>query len=432
MQLEINPPGFPKVEGIDILRLAPKRKSGRAAPRCTSARDLSEQEFEPIRYVVPGYIAEGLTLLAGKPKIGKSWMVLDIALAVASGGMCLGNVPCEQGDVLYLALEDNMRRLQSRLHKLWEYENLAGDIPVPDRLFFSTEWKRAGEGGIEDIRTWIEEHPAARLVIVDVLAMFKATAKGKDQTLYEADYGALKELQSLAMEAGVAIVVVHHTRKSAADSDPFEKVSGTLGLSGAADTTIILDRDQNGTTIYGRGRDIEEIETAVLFDKPTCRWSALGKAADVRRTGERAEILSVLTEATEPMNPRDLSIACDAPRNAIDQLLYKMAKAGEVLKIGRGLYVHPDRGDLIPSPPPTPDKNDKKIRKGAEEGSKDDRLLAEVDALEPGIVGEFSRAELAKEMDWWRTELIKRGASPNADGLLASLHATLRLRRERE
>lgn len=394
LDADINPPGFPEVNGVDFLRLArhqrnggrdmlqvaspmradapdvggvAKRQNRHASPRCISARDLSAQEFEPIKYVVPGYIAEGLTLIAGKPKIGKSWFMLDIALAVASGGICLGNVPCEQGDVLYLALEDNMRRLQSRLHKLWEYESLAGDIAVPDRLYFSTEWKRAGEGGIENIREWIDDHPAARLVIVDVLAMFKATSRGREQTLYEADYGALKDLQSLAMDIGVAIVVVHHTRKSAADSDPFEKVSGTLGLSGAADTTIILDRDQNGCTLYGRGRDIEEIETAVLFDKPTCRWSAQGKASEVRRTDERAQILSVLIDATEPISPRELSIACNAPRNSIDQLLYKMAKAGEVLKIGRGLYIHPDRGDLIPPSPSTPHKNDKKIRNGGED-----------------------------------------------------------------
>lgn len=348
-------------------RAAPER----TAPQCMSARDLYSKVFDPIKYVVPDYIAEGLTLLAGKPKIGKSWMVMDFALAVASGGFCLGNVPCEQGDVLYLALEDNHRRLNSRLHKLWSYEDLAGDNPIPDRLFFRTEWKRAGEGGIEDIRAWIDEHPAARLVIVDVLMMFRATARSQEQTtLYQADYEAIKGLQSLAMETGVAIVVVHHTRKSASDSgDPFEKVSGTLGLSGAADTTIILDRDQNGCTLYGRGRDIEEIETAVMFDRPTCRWTVLGKAADVRRTDERADILSNLIDATEPMNPRDISIACGMARNSVDQLLFKMAKAGEVLKVGRGRYVHPDRGDLIPPSPSTPRKNDKKIRTGEQDDS---------------------------------------------------------------
>lgn len=360
VSLNVDAQGFPKIDGLNITRFTPGQKANGKVPRFISARELCDLEFEPIKYVVPGYIAEGLTLFAGKPKLGKSWFCMEIGLAVAEGGVCLGDVRCEQGDVLYLALEDNRRRLQSRIRKLWQMEAMV-HAPVPDRLHLATEWPRATEG-VTAIRTWIDEHPGARLVIVDVLAMFKATAKGKDQTLYEADYLAIKELQSLAMETNVAIVVVHHTRKSGAEDDPFEKVSGTLGLSGAADTTIILDRDQNGCTLYGRGRDIEEIETAVQFDKFTCRWRALGKASEVRRTDERAEILSVLIEATEPMNPRDLSIASGMPRNNTDQLLFKMAKAGEVLKAGRGLYVHPERSDLIPGPPSTPDKNDKKIR----------------------------------------------------------------------
>ena len=368
LNAQTNADGFPKVEGVTFTRFAPGQKKAKGKPpRCISARDLCELEFDPIKYVVPGYIAEGLTLFAGKPKLGKSWFCMEIGLAVAIGGVCLGDVECEQGDVLYLALEDNRRRLQSRILKLWQMETVAR-VEVPERLHLATEWPRASEGGVEAIRDWIDDHPDARLVIVDVLAMFKATAKGKDQTLYEADYLAIKELQSLAMQTGVAIVVVHHTRKSGVESDPFEKVSGTLGLSGAADTTIILDRDQNGCTLYGRGRDIEEIETAVQFDKFTCRWRALGNASEVRRTDERAEILSALIEATEPMNPRDLSIACGMPRNNTDQLLFKMAKAGEVLKAGRGLYVHPERSDLIPVPPSPPDKNDKKIRN---EGSDD-------------------------------------------------------------
>lgn len=359
---DIDTRGFHQVDGVTIGRFNGKPKpSTTKAPRFISARNLCELEFEPIKYVVPGYIAEGLTLFAGKPKVGKSWFCMEIALAVAAGGVCLGDVECEQGDVLYLALEDNQRRLQSRIRKLWQAETVLR-VPVPDRLHLATEWPRANEGGIAAIREWIDEHPGARLVVADVLAMFKATAKGKDQTLYEADYLAIKELQSLAMETGVAIVVVHHTRKSGAEADPFEKVSGTLGLSGAADTTIILDRDQNGCTLYGRGRDIEEIETAVQFDKITCRWRALGNAVEVRRTDERVQILVALDEATEPMTPRDLSIASGMSRNNIDQLLFKMARAGEIVKAGRGLYVHPDRRDLIDACTHTTDKNDKKIR----------------------------------------------------------------------
>jgi hypothetical protein len=333
-----------------------------------TARALCALEFDPIKYVVPGYIAEGLTLLAGKPKIGKSWLSMDIALAVSAGGECLGGIGCEPGDVLYLELEDNRRRLQARIRKLWEVGAVGDQTPAPERLHLATEWPRANEGGVAAIREWIDRHPDARLVIVDVLAMFKATAKERDQTLYEADYLAIKELQVLAMETGVAIVVVHHTRKSGAEADPFEKVSGTLGLSGAADTTIILDRDQNGCTLYGRGRDIEEIETAVEFDRQSCRWRALGNAADVRRTDQRSVILSVLADNREPMSPAEIADALDLPRNNVKQLLFKMAKAGEVLKAGRsGRYSHPDHAGNH-ADPPYPDNFDNRDNRVEDDG----------------------------------------------------------------
>lgn len=365
LNAEIDPPGFPKTEGVTVTRYAPRAKqaNGKAAP-WISARELCGMHFDPIKYVVDGYLAEGATLLAGRPKLGKSWFCMDIALAVAAGGVCLGGIRCEQGHVLYLALEDNRRRLQSRIRRLWHLEDMT-NAAVPDRLHLATEWPRATEGGIEQIREWINEHPGARLVIVDVLAMFKATSKGRDQTLYEADYMAIKELQSLAMQTGVAVLIVHHTRKSGVESDPFEKVSGTLGLSGAADTTLILDRDQNGCTLYGRGRDIEEIETAVQFDKLTCRWRALGNAADVRRTDERTVILDLLadnhSDNHEGMSPAEISDALGLPRNNVKQLLFKMAKAGDVVKVGKkGRYAHPDHvgypGD--PIPPDNPDNRD--------------------------------------------------------------------------
>jgi len=153
-----------------------RKRSTPKSPCWISARDLCDLDFPPIKYVVPGYIAEGLTLLAGKPKLGKSWFAMEIGLAVAIGGICLGNVHCEQGDVLYLALEDNRRRLQSRIRRLWQMEAQA-NMPVPQHLHLATDWPRANEGGIGAIREWINAHPEARLVIVDVLAMFKGLSK---------------------------------------------------------------------------------------------------------------------------------------------------------------------------------------------------------------------------------------------------------------
>ena len=211
--------------------------------------------------------------------------MLDMGLAVATGSTCLGGIECEQGDVLYLALEDNERRLQKRIDKV-----LGPIHDWPESFEYATEWPRAGDGGVERIEEWILSAGNPRLIIVDVLAMFRPTSSRSDNQ-YEADYLAIKGLQALASQYNVAVVIVTHTRKSGSEVDPFEKVSGTLGLSGGADTTMVLDRDGNGATIYGRGRDIEEIESAVEFDRSTCRWRVQGTASEVRRSDERSEIL---------------------------------------------------------------------------------------------------------------------------------------------
>lgn len=304
-------------------------------PRISNAAELMRRIFPPIKYVVPGYITEGCTILAGRPKLGKSWLMLDVGLAVAAGRFCLGETLCQQGAVLYLALEDNERRLQSRITKV-----LGAEENAPAAFNYATDWPRGAEG-VKAIKVWLRQARNPRLVVVDVLAMFRQ-ANFRDATLYEADYHAIKGLQQLAADYNVAIVVVTHTRKGGADTDPFEKVSGTLGLSGAADTVMVLDRDSNGATLYARGRDIEEIEAAIAFDKPTCRWTIEGNAADVRRSDERSSILTALDESDEPMKSSEISDATRMPNGNVRQLLVTMVKAGEVTKVKRGLYAHPD------------------------------------------------------------------------------------------
>ncbi len=266
--------------------------------------------------------------------------MLDMAIAVAAAGESLG-VRCARGDVLYLALEDNLRRLRSRLDCLMPTRD-----NLPSGLLFAVEWPRASAGGLKRIEEWLGEHPSARLVVIDVLAAFRDPRNGNQQ-LYDGDYSALKSLQEIAMRAAVAIVVVHHTRKSGSEAgDPFEKVSGTLGLSGAADSVIVLDRDGVGCTLYGRGRDIPEFEVASEFDRKACRWRALGRADEVRRTDERKTILDELKQADEPLSPNEIAGATGMRQTNVRKLLSKMCKAGEVLKRGRGRYIHPDWTDL--------------------------------------------------------------------------------------
>jgi hypothetical protein len=267
-----------------------------------------------------------------------------MALAVASDAYVLGK-KAVAGDVLVLALEDNARRLQSRLKKL-----VGPFVEFPKRLTLATEWPRANEGGVEKIEAWIKSVPNPRLIVVDVLQKFRAL-QGSSQNAYAVDYEAVSGLQKLASEHHVAIVICHHLRKMASDSDAFDKISGTMGLSGAADAALVLDRDGSGEfTLQGRGRDIEEIDLAVRFDKGTCKWQVLGEASDVRRSDERKEILAALREAGRPMKRTEIAAAVEKAQNATDQLLWKMVRNCEVTKSDRGLYT------LIG------DKNDKIVR----------------------------------------------------------------------
>jgi AAA domain/IclR helix-turn-helix domain len=242
--------------------------------------------------------------------------------------------------VLLCALEDNKRRMQRRLTKL-----LGVNKTEWPRFSCAHSWPRANAGGLERIRDWIGKAGKPRLVVIDVLARFRKLAPPGKQS-YDLDYEAIAELQKIASDTGVAILVIHHTRKGEAD-DPIDAVSGTLGLAGAADAVLVIDRKPQGVRLYGRSRDVDEIDKAMKFDNATCRWTILGETSDVRRTDERKRIIAALDEEGEPMTPKDIAAAVGQPATNVRGLLRKMAKAGEVTKIKYGLYV-------LPEPPAAP------------------------------------------------------------------------------
>jgi hypothetical protein len=263
-----------------------------------------------------------------------------LAVAISTGGKAFGNLEVEEGDVLYLALEDNERRLKKRLDKLCP-------SMVPPRLDVAFECPPIDKGGIKAIREWVAEKDNPRLIIVDVFSRVRVKTL-ENETLYQSDYRALQPLKALADQKGLAIIVVHHTRKMRAD-DLFDMVSGSTGFTGAADTTLVLSKDSQGVTLYGRGRDIEEIDTAMYFDKETCMWRLLGAASEVRRSDQRTLILDVLAEATEAMFPRTIATATGLPDVSVRQLLLKMARGSHQ---ARSRQVPPSRSN---GPPTRPD-----------------------------------------------------------------------------
>ena len=249
---------------------------------------LGDEVFPETSFVVPRYIAHGLTILAGRPKAGKSYLALNIAVAIATGGGVLGE-KVEQGDILYLALEDNKRQLQGRLDQMIPFGR------KPERLHLTIECNRLDKGGLEAIEAWCRSVPKPRCIVVDVFGRVRA-AKHRDESPYDYDYRTMVPLKTLADRLGIAVVIIHHTNKRQDVDDPLDAVSSTTGFTGAADTILILAKGPQGPTLYGKGRDIEEVETALRFDKAKGHWTALGDAGEVRRTDERKAILDALSD----------------------------------------------------------------------------------------------------------------------------------------
>lgn len=330
MHLNAIPPGYEAVNLNEMDAGNPELKA-KGKPRFvrTNTIDIMATVFDPIRWTIPGYIAEGFSVLAGRQKLGKTWLALDWALAVACGGAAMGEVMCDQGNVLYVDMENGPRRIQRRINTI--FPNGAPDL---SRLEWVTDGPPLDKGFIPALDEWRRSVAKAKLIVIDVLQRIKP-AGSPNRNSYENDYVAWSPLQKWATDHASAVVGLHHTKKGGAD-DPLEALSGSNGLSACADTTLVLDRDENGITLYVRGRDIDEKEDAMLFSSGL--WSVKGDASKVRMTSERRAIIEALDEATEPMSPTDLADATEMPNTNVRQIVSRMSRAGEIEKVGRGKY----------------------------------------------------------------------------------------------
>ncbi|HEV3341597.1 MAG TPA: AAA family ATPase [Pirellulales bacterium] len=314
-----------------------------AAPQIITAAELMRREYPRQKWVVPGVLIEGLSLLAGKPKFGKSWLTLSLAIGVATGGKALGKIDVTAGDVLYLALDDDDRRLQKRLGIL-----LGGEA-APERLYRATQWKRSNEGGLDDLRVWLADHPEARLVIIDTLRRFKPRGSTRANA-YDSDYEAMMPLQFLAAEFGVCILVVHHTNRGKKE-DILDSVNGSNGLASGADSILVAqkERGRSDGLLFLTGRDVEEKTLALTFDAQTCAW-LLGGEVDAERAAmrpERRAIVDILTRrAPYRPGPAEVALALGKmgkqERNSVRALMLKMEKEGQIVNDGTGHYAVAD------------------------------------------------------------------------------------------
>ena len=231
-----------------------------------SGEELMQMELPPVRFVVKDFLSQGLNILAGQAKVGKSWMMLDLCIKVAKGEKFFG-FDTEKSTVLYLCLEDSPNRIRDRMVKLTD--------TAPANLHFAVMADNLAGDLTKQIESFIDKHPDTSLVVIDTLQKIRK-AKGD---MYAGDYKVISILKRLAERRGISIVCVHHTRKKS-DKDPFNTVSGSTGITGAADNIYVMKTDDSCSDfakLYMRGRDIPERVLTIQFEN--FRWNCLGKSS---------------------------------------------------------------------------------------------------------------------------------------------------------
>ncbi len=300
----------------------------RERPKIVLGDDLIEMDIPAPRWAVPGLLPEGLTILAGKPKLGKSFLALGLALTVAAGGTALGTTKVIPGDVLYLALEDRLRRIQDRIRKM-----MGGlGVGVSKRIGFATAWPRTDNFGLDYIEEWCRSVERPALIVIDVWAKFRPIYKTQGSQ-YDQDYQHGTAVKEVADKYAAAALALHHTKKAAVE-DVIDEISGTLGIAGSADGTLVLKRarGESDGTISITGRDVDERDLAVSFDQQTCVWKTLGDGVKGGRI--RAAILAAFAKANGPLSPSEVAMATGENRSSIKTEMWKMAGDDALRRVG--------------------------------------------------------------------------------------------------
>jgi len=318
------------------------------APRRTRWTDaeLMAVQFPEPKWAVPGLLCEGLNMLAGAPKLGKSYMSLGLGAAIANGELALSSIEVERGPVLYCALEDTGRRLQSRRRQM-----LAAGGRVSPLLTLETAAPTMTAGGEHVIIDYLEENPHARLVIIDTFEKMRGTDP-HGVSAYAGDYAAASRFKRIADHYSVPILLIHHVRKQGAE-DFQSLVSGTNGLTGAMDGILVLERGrgQADGVLHVTGRDVEEADYAMSFDSVSGAWTKLdGPAADYELSNTRADIVRLLREHG-PMKPARIADALQLNANTVRKTCTRMASDGQLKAVPGGIYAVPSNpGDTEDTP----------------------------------------------------------------------------------
>jgi RecA-family ATPase len=294
-----------------------------------SASELMTKEIPPINWIVPGLLPEGLSILAGKPKSGKSLFALNLAISVSTGSSFLSNFKSNRNSVLYVAYEDNERRIKDRLSDMLSESNSETDL---SQLFFFDDFKyqKLDIQGFEQLKNIVDENPTIKLIIIDTLGS-AVSGSGKNLGMsYLEDYDLWSKFQKFALNKRLSFLFIHHTRKMKADY-VFDEISGTRGLTGAAGVNIVLESKPNISYLHTQGRDIEESKYEIKLDKDTLTWQYIGEKSGLTISPERQEIINLLSDIPgNELKAKEISEKLSKDSESTRQLLSSMKHSGEL------------------------------------------------------------------------------------------------------
>ena len=296
-------------------------------------RELNDTAFIPHKPVIDGLLNNGVNLLVGPPKIGISFMVADLSVRVSKGEPFL-NRKTHQGEVLYLALEDDFQRLQQRFYRMF-------DVNDTENLHLAIVSQDIKSGLAIQINEFMINHPNVSLIVIDTLQ--KIRGNENDKYSYSNDYDVITILKEIADRHNICILVVHHTRKQEA-TDIFDTISGTNGLLGAADGSLIINKDKRADSrakMAVSGRDIPYQELTIEFDREKCLWNFIDETDAFEEPKDKLlEQIAVLVSvdksewvgtATDLINELNLDLKANVLSRKLNPLSSRLYKDYNIL-----------------------------------------------------------------------------------------------------
>ena len=295
-----------------------------------SAEELMNQEFKPTQWLIDNLLPEGLTVLSGAPKIGKSFLSLELAVAVATQGSILGHCASKARGVLVLALEDGPSRLFNRMQ--------SAKFTISEKLYFAVDWP--AKSGPDRLREYLVADPEIDLVIIDTLGFFLPPTISRGHSAYDSDVSRMRIFKEIMEATQTSIIVIHHD-KQGEEGDWTAKINGTSGIIGTADTLIRLSVKKRGSreaSLQITGRDIEDIELALVLDDSRMRWR-VDRTRDLDTLSPlQMRVLNLIPFAPKSISVKEIKNTIDKKAPQVSELLRKLLDRGHIEKLDYGQY----------------------------------------------------------------------------------------------